>query len=155
GINISDAQVDLATSAAKGLPIEIKKMDYRDLQGQYDKVLVCGMLEHVGCKNYRTLFEVVRRVLAPGGLFLLHCIGANSSSANVEPWIHKYIFPNTMLPSIRQLGAAMENLFVMEDWHNFGVYYDQTLRAWWKKFDEAWPRFRAKYGDRFYRMFRY
>ena len=72
-----------------------------------------------------------------------------------EPWSNKYIFPNGMLPSIAQLGAAIEPNFVMEDWHNFGPYYDQTLMAWNDKFEKAWPGLRAKYGDRFYRMWRY
>ncbi len=155
GINVSDAQVDFAQANVGDLPITIKKMDYRDLKGQFDKVLVCGMIEHVGSKNYRKLFEIVRRVLQPQGLFLLHTIGGNESSTNVEPWIHKYIFPNTMMPSIAQIGTAIERLFVMEDWHNFGAYYDRTLQAWWRKFNETWPRFREKYGDRFWRMFRY
>lgn len=155
GINVSNAQVDYAQAHAGGLPITIKKMDYRDLSGEFDKVLVCGMIEHVGYKNYRTLFEIVKKVLKPTGLFLLHTIGGNESSKNVEPWIHKYIFPNTMMPSIAQIGTAIENLFVMEDWHNFGAYYDRTLQAWWRKFNEAWPRFREQYGERFWRMFRY
>ena len=43
----------------------------------------------------------------------------------------------------------------MEDWHNFGQYYEQTLLAWWKNFDDSWLEFKERYGERFYRMFRY
>jgi cyclopropane-fatty-acyl-phospholipid synthase len=49
----------------------------------------------------------------------------------------------------------MENLWVIEDWHNFGPDYDKTLLAWWQRFDQAWPSLRARYGDRFYRMWKF
>ena len=59
------------------------------------------------------------------------------------------------LPSARQITTAIEGKFVLEDWHNFGADYDRTLMAWWANFDAAWPSLRAKYGDRFYRMWRF
>jgi cyclopropane-fatty-acyl-phospholipid synthase len=60
-----------------------------------------------------------------------------------------------MLPSISQLGAAMEPNFVMEDWHNFGPDYDKTLMAWHANFEKAWPDLKDSYDDRFYRMWRF
>ena len=60
-----------------------------------------------------------------------------------------------MLPSVRQLGEAMEGLFVMEDWHNFGPDYDRTLVAWFRNFDRSWPQFKELYGERFYRMWKF
>jgi cyclopropane-fatty-acyl-phospholipid synthase len=113
------------------------------------------MLEHVGYKNYRTYMQVVDRCLKPGGVALIHAIGGNQSSSMGEPWTNKYIFPNGMLPSIAQLGEAFAPNFVMEDWHNFGPDYDPTLMAWTAKFEQAWPELKDKYGDRFYRMWRY
>lgn len=155
GISISDEQIVYAKKFTAGLRVDIVKMDYRDLTGTYDKILVCGMIEHVGYKNYRQLFSIVKKHLAQDGLFLLHTIGRNDSATTVEPWLEKYIFPNSMLPSPAQITKASEGLFVMEDWHNFGRYYDPTLMAWWKNFDAAWPKLKEKYNDRFYRMFRY
>ena len=155
GVSISEEQIAYAREFTKGLPVVIENMDYRSLSGSFDKVVVVGMIEHVGCKNYRTLMEIVHRVLKDGGLFLLHTIGSLKSSTRTDPWTHKYIFPNGMAPSARQLAAAIEGLFVMEDWHNFGAYYDKTLLAWMKNFDAAWPRLKAKYDERFYRMWRY
>ena len=93
--------------------------------------------------------------MSPGGLFLLHTIGGNVSYTCTDAWIDKYIFPNGMTPSVAQLGKAMEGLWVVEDWHNFGPDYDKTLMAWWHNFDRAWPALQAKYGDRFYRMWKY
>ena len=113
------------------------------------------MFEHVGYKNYKTFFSVVNNVLKENGLFLLHTIGSNKPVTNTEPWISKYIFPNSMLPSISQISKYSEDLFVMEDWHNFSVDYDKTLMSWMKNFDAAWPRLKDKYSDRFYRMWKF
>src|SRR3989344_286634 len=156
GISISDEQITYAKEFTGGLPVEIVKADYRELKGQYDKILICGMIEHVGHKNYRTIMEVVKKHLLPNGLFLLQTIGRNESKTiGFDPWMEKYVFPNSAIPSLQQIAKASENLFVMEDLHNFGSYYDKTLLLWWKNFDKTWPRFKDEYGDRFYRMFRY
>jgi cyclopropane-fatty-acyl-phospholipid synthase len=72
-----------------------------------------------------------------------------------DPWIEKYIFPNSMLPSIKQIGISIENLLVMEDWHNFSTDYDKTLMAWFENFDLNWEKLKSKYSDRFYRMWKY
>jgi cyclopropane-fatty-acyl-phospholipid synthase len=112
------------------------------LTGSFDRVFSAGMFEHVGYKNYRRFFETVRRVLKDDGLFLLHTIGGNETLKAVDPWIDKYIFPNCLMPSCRQIADATEDLFVMEDWHNFGVDYDKTLVAWFENFD------RMRYANR-------
>ena len=129
--------------------------DYRSLTGQFDRIYSLGMFEHVGVRNYRTFFEKARRLLAPDGLFLLHTIGGNVSVVANDPWIERYIFPNSMLPSMAQIATACEGLFVIEDWHNFGADYDTTLLAWYRNFERAWPRLESRYGDRFRRMWRY
>jgi cyclopropane-fatty-acyl-phospholipid synthase len=155
GITVSKEQVALAKENCAGLPIEIRIQDYRDLNEQFDHIISLGMFEHVGVKNYRTYFEVVRRCLKDDGFFLLHTIGDNITRTSGDPWVEKYIFPNGMLPSIPQIGKAIEGLFVMEDWHNFGTDYEKTLLAWFKNFDTAFSSLRGKYSDRFYRMWKY
>lgn len=155
GITISDEQLAYARDFTRGLPVEIVKRDYRDMHGSFDKVLVCGMIEHVGHKNYRALMEAASRCLTPEGLFLLHTIGSNQSVRSIEPWLDKHIFPNAMLPSIEQLAAASEGLFVMEDWHNFRAYYVATLLAWFESFHASWPRFAERFDERVYRTWKY
>ncbi|MBN2087782.1 cyclopropane fatty acyl phospholipid synthase [Candidatus Peregrinibacteria bacterium] len=155
GISISDEQIKYAKEYTKGLPVEIKKMDYRDLEGKFDKITVVGMIEHVGYKNYRKIMKVINKCLAEDGLFLLHTIGDNVSSTKCNPWMDKYIFPNGMLPSIKQIGKAYEKLLIMEDWHNFGPYYYNTLMAWDKNFRKNWTKFKKVYSEKFYRMWRY
>jgi cyclopropane-fatty-acyl-phospholipid synthase len=155
GITISKEQAAFANADRDGLPVETRLCDYMALEGRFDRVISIGMFEHVGYKNYRAYMDKVRSLLAPEGLFLLHTIGGNITVTHGEPWSEKYIFPNGMLPSIRQVGTSIERLFVMEDWHNFGADYDRTLMAWHANFEAGWPQLKAKYGDRFYRMWRY
>lgn len=155
GVTVSKEQVELGNERCKGLPIEIKLDDYRNVKGRYDVVISIGILEHVGYKNYRTYMEVANRCLKDDGIAFAHTIGGNTSRTAIDPWIDKYIFPNAMLPSIAQLANAMEGIFVVEDWHNFGPDYDTTLMAWHKNFENAWPELKNKYGRRFYRMWKF
>ncbi len=99
--------------------------------------------------------RVVYDRLKDGGLFLLHTIGSNVSGRHNDPWIEKYIFPNSILPSVALISKSAEKLFVMEDWHNFGTDYDETLMAWFANFDRRWPEISAKYGETFYRMWKF
>jgi cyclopropane-fatty-acyl-phospholipid synthase len=155
GITISRAQASLAQARCAGLPVDIRLMDYRELAGRFDKVVSVGMFEHVGPRNYDAFFATANRLMAPEGLFLLHTIGNCDTVHATDAWIDKYIFPNGHLPSARQIAAAVEPWFIIEDWHNFGQDYDTTLMAWWRNFDAAWPRLAPRYGERFYRMFKY
>ncbi len=155
GLNISKRQIELGRELCKGLPVELKLQDYREATGKYDRVISIGIMEHVGYKNYRTYMEVVDRTLKDDGIAFFHTIGGNVSVTTANAWTTKYIFPNGMIPSIAQLAKAMEGLFVVEDWHNFGPDYDKTLMAWYHNFEAAWPRLKDKYGERFYRMWRY
>jgi cyclopropane-fatty-acyl-phospholipid synthase len=155
GVTVSEEQYRYATDLCRDLPVEIRLQDYRDIRETFDRVYSIGMFEHVGYRNYRRYMEIVRNLLNDGGLFLLHTIGGNRSVRTTDPWINRYIFPNGMLPSVRQIGAAIDGLFVMEDWHNFGSDYDTTLMHWFRNFDAAWPRLREGYDDRFYRMWKY
>ena len=99
--------------------------------------------------------QIASRCLHPEGLFLLHTIGTNLSGTVGDPWSDRYIFPDGMLPSMRQLSTAAEGLFKMEDMHSFGHYYDPTLLAWNRNFTEGWPRISERYGERFFRMWRF
>ncbi len=155
GITISEQQYRYAQDFCQGLPVTILKKDYRDLDDKYTKVLICGMIEHVGYKNYRQLMEVVNRCLEDDGLFLLHTIGSNLSYTYGDPWAMKYIFPNSMLPSVKQIAAATEGLFVLEDWHNFGTHYAKTLKAWFNNFHNNWDKLSPTFDERFYRMWKY
>jgi cyclopropane-fatty-acyl-phospholipid synthase len=155
GVTVSKEQVALGMELCKGLPVELRLQDYREVTGTYDAVISIGVMEHVGYKNYGEYMRVVDRCLKEDGIAFVHTIGGNHSITTGEPWTDKYIFPNGLLPSIAYLGRAMEEHFVMEDWQNFGPYYDQTLMAWHANFEKAWPDLKKNYDERFYRMWRY
>lgn len=155
GITVSDEQAEFARIRCRGLPVRILLQDYREVDESFDRIFSIGMFEHVGVKNYRKYFEMARRCLRKDGLFLLHTIGTNVSTASTDPWIAKYIFPNSMLPSAAQIATAVERLFVIEDWHNFGADYERTLSAWRDNIEHAWPSLGECYDERFQRMWRY
>jgi cyclopropane-fatty-acyl-phospholipid synthase len=155
GITVSKEQQKLAQARCEGLPVQIELIDYRDLQGQYDKIVSVGMFEHVGAKNYPIYFDTVNRLMKDHGLFLLHTIGQYKTTHRVDPWIDKYIFRNGKLPSAEQISAVLNERLIIEDWHNFGHDYYLTLMAWWENFDAAWPSLSHHYDERFYRMWKY
>lgn len=155
GVTVSKEQVSLGSELCKGLPVTLKLQDYREASGIYDAVISIGVLEHVGYKNYRTYMKTAHRCLENNGIAFIHTIGSNECTTHVNPWFHKYIFPNSMLPSISQIGKAMNGLFVMEDWHNFGPDYDKTLMEWNRNFETAWPNLKHNYDERFYRMWKF
>lgn len=155
GVTVSAQQVSYGRQICRGLPVDIRLQDYRDLDERFDRIVSIGMFEHVGFKNYATYMKVAKRCLKDDGLFLLHTIGGNRSQTRTDPWIARYIFPNSMLPSARQIGSALEGHFVIEDWHNFGPDYDRTLLHWFANFHDAWDTLKERYDDHFYRMWKY
>jgi cyclopropane-fatty-acyl-phospholipid synthase len=155
GVTVSEQQAVFARELCHGLPIDIRLQDYREVAGHFDRVFSIGMFEHVSVANYRRYVELVRTCLGDDGLFLLHTIGSDKSVRANDPWIGKYIFPNSMLPSAAQITVALEDLFVIEDWHNFGADYDRTLTAWRDNVERAWQALGERYDERFRRMWRY
>jgi cyclopropane-fatty-acyl-phospholipid synthase len=155
GITVSEKQAQFAEKFCRGLPVEIRLEDYRSLKGVFDRIVSIGMIEHVGSKNYRTFMRVARRCLKANGIFVLQTIGGNCSMRKVDPWINRYIFPNYQLPSAKHINDAIESLFVFEDWHNLGPDYDKTLMHWFENFQNNENDLRGKYGERFYRMWKY
>ena len=155
GITVSKEQVALGKELCKGLDVQIRLQDYREVNEEFDRIVSVGMIEHVGYKNYRDYFKMANKNLVDDGLFLLHTIGEVRSLKSADAWTHKYIFPNGMLPSVSQLGKAIEGLFIMEDWHNIGADYDKTLIAWYNNFEQSWNKLKNNYSERFYRMWKY
>ncbi len=155
GLTVSKEQANFAQKRCKDYPVEIELTDYRNHTGSYDAVASVGMFEHVGFKNYNVFMETVRNVLRDDGLFLLHTIGANETVFACDPWFDKYIFPNGMLPSIKQIGAAIADKFIMEDWQNMGPDYYKTLLCWYNNFKKSWKKIESGYSRSFYRMWEY
>lgn len=162
GISLSQRQIEWAKANNKNSDVSFYLADYRNIASynprsiKYDKIISIGMFEHVGYANYKHFLKIARQNLKEDGLFLLHTIGCDRAvSFAVDNWLQKYIFPNSILPTLKQLSQRVEGVFVLEDWHNFGVYYDKTLMAWYDNFKAQWPNLKDNYDDSFYRMWEY
>jgi len=161
GITVSPTQAEVARQRCAGLPVEIALEDYRAVGGAFDRVVSIGMFEHVGAKNHRAFMRTLDRTLTDDGLALVHFFASPRSFPNLRDgevdWFERRIFPGLVIPSLAQVGAAIDGLLVAEDLHNFGADYDPTLMAWWQRFDRAWPDLRERPGfdERFYRMWRF
>jgi len=155
GVTVAREQAAYARAASQGMPIAIRVQDYRDMHERFDHVFSIGMFEHVGVRNYRRYMQVVRRCLYPGGRFLLHTIGKRQASNHTDPWINRYIFPNSMIPSRGQIEHAISGIFTVSGWQDIGAHYERTLLAWRANFERSWARMAAKYDERFRRMWHY
>lgn len=155
GITVSKEQAEYVKKDCSHLPVEVRLQDYREVNEKFDHVVSLGMFEHVGPKNHKVYMQVASRCLKDDGLFLLHTIGSNFTRHSPDPWFNKYIFPNGVLPSMKDISVAFENEFILEDFHNFGSDYDKTLMAWFQNFNANWDKLSEKYSRRFYRMWNY
>ena len=152
GITISKGQYQYALKHNAHKRVQYLLIDYRNHRDVYDAIYSIGMFEHVGDKNHSTYFEKMKSCLTEEGNFLLHTIGRHFTPNSSTSWIAKHIFPNSEIPSQKQLVKSMEELFIIDDWHNFGCDYDKTLMQWYKKFIRSYTSFRDEYYDnRFFR----
>jgi cyclopropane-fatty-acyl-phospholipid synthase len=156
--NISAPQLEIArqTAAREGLADRVTFVDgdYRSVVGQCDAFVSIGMLEHVGLRQYAALGRVIDRVLRPDtGRGLLHFIGRNHPMP-FNPWITRYIFPGAYAPSLAEvLPAVLEpHRFAVLDVENLRLHYAETIRHWRDGFDRHRDVIRARFDDRFVRM---
>lgn len=158
GYTISAEQRDYANRkiAERGLSdkIEIRLCDAREAEGQYDKLVSLGMVEHMGNNEIAPVYESIARVLKPEGLALVHTIG-NDIKRPIDPWIDKYIFPGTQAsPLTTMVEAAGNNGLKIIDLENLRLHYPPTVVYWMQNFDANVDRIREMYDDTFVRSFR-
>ena len=154
GISPAAEQVKVAKERCEGLPVAIRQLDYRQLEGKFDRIVSVGMMEHVGPRNFQTFFDKCADLLDSDGMMLHHTIGSNVSKNSVDPWFDKYIFPGGVLPSLHQITGATESIWAVEDVHNFGPDYDRTLMEWKRNIDDRWGEI-PSYDERFRRTWNY
>lgn len=160
GVTLSQEQHRVANERAEAAGLAERArfhlMDYRDVKGQFDRIVSVGMFEHVGVPHYDTYFKSVERLLAPDGIALIHTIGRAGPPAATSPWILKYIFPGGYCPAMSEAVAAIERHgLVTTDVEVWRLHYAETLRHWQDRFEANIDRVRALYDDRFCRMWRY
>lgn len=160
GITLSEQQLETAkTRAAKaGLSdrVTFRLCDYRNIDGQFDRIVSVGMFEHVGLPHYDTYFRKIKEHLTPDGVALVHTIGWTGPPDATNPWIAKYIFPGGYVPTLSEVTRSVErSMLWYTDVECWRLHYAYTLRHWFDRFTRNEAEVRALYDARFVRMWRF
>ncbi|WP_454817878.1 class I SAM-dependent methyltransferase [Labrys neptuniae] len=159
GVTLSEEQLAFARERPKGVVegrVHFDLIDYRSVQGRFDRIVSVGMFEHVGLAYYETFFRTAARLLANDGVMLLHTIGCSSEPGFTTPWLDKYIFPGGYIPSLSEILPAIERAgLIVTDVEVLRLHYAETLRAWRERFLSHWGEAEALYDARFCRMWEY
>ncbi len=160
GITLSEEQIKYARADAdrRGVADRVKfeLVDYRDVQGQFDRIVSVGMFEHVGPPHYRAFFAKCRALLADDGVMLLHTIGRMGWPGTTDAWASKYIFPGGYAPALSEItdGSERSNL-IQTDCETWRLHYAWTLRAWYARIMARRAEIEAIYDARFFRMWQF
>ena len=155
GVTISEDQYIQGNELCADLPVEIRLLDFKDLEDKFDRIYSVEMIGHLHPKKYRGFMEQIKRSLGPGGLFLLQTMGCDRSDIKTDPWIEKYIFPDSHLPTASRIAKASEGHLVLEDWHCFSQDYDRTFSAWNSNLIAARDEIGADQDQRVFRVWEY
>jgi cyclopropane-fatty-acyl-phospholipid synthase len=159
-INVSPEQIaiakDFASSAGVSKAIDFVQRDYREVSGQFDRVVSVGMMEHVGIGHYDAFFGSVRNLLNPDGYAFIHSIGRMTQPGTTGPFFRKYIFPGGYVPALSETFAATEwqGLWVA-DVEVLRLHYYYTLREWRRRFEKNRDKAKELYDERFCRMWEF
>ena len=157
GITLSEAQLRhaRARAAAEGLDRQVRfeRLDWREVDGRFDRIVSVGMFEHVGPPDYRRFLARCRELLSDDGLMLLHTIGRADGPGATDPFIAKYIFPGGYVPALSQIAPAIERSWLwLTDLEVLRGHYAPTLAAWYERVQAARDEIVALYDERFFRM---
>ncbi|WP_443970232.1 class I SAM-dependent methyltransferase [Sphingobium sp. CR28] len=157
GVTLSEEQLKVARRRAKDAGVEkrvrFELIDYRDVQGPFDRIVSVGMFEHVGLPQYREFFRTCHNLLTPEGVMLLHTIGRLDGPGSTDAFTRKYIFPGGYAPALSEILAASEpNKLLPTDIETLRLHYYHTLQRWYARTVAAKDEIVALYDERFYRM---
>jgi cyclopropane-fatty-acyl-phospholipid synthase len=159
GITLSQEQYQHARNRAheRGRrDVEFRLLDYRDVEGQFDRIVSVGMFEHVGVGFYDVFFNQCAKLLADDGIALLHTIGRYSPPGITNPWIAKYIFPGGYIPALSEVLRAIERAgLIVTDVEILQLHYAETLKAWRERFLAHRDEVVRLYDRRFVRMWEF
>jgi cyclopropane-fatty-acyl-phospholipid synthase len=160
GINVSPEQIKISRERAQAAGVadrvEFRELDYRNVEGQFDRVVSVGMMEHVGSAHFDEYFGKIRALLKDDGYAFIHCIGRMSPPGTTGPFIRKYIFPGGYSPALSEVLAATErNMLWVSDIEVLRLHYYHTIRHWRQRFAQNRPRAAQIYDERFCRMWEF
>jgi cyclopropane-fatty-acyl-phospholipid synthase len=160
GITLSDEQYRRAQNRAaergQGRDTNFRLIDYRDVEGRFDRIVSVGMFEHVGVSFYDTFFDKCAHLLEEDGVMLLHTIGRKSTPGTTNPWLAKYIFPGGYIPALSEVLPAVERArLIVTDIEVLQLHYAETLKAWRERFLAHRDEAVRLYDQRFVRMWEF
>ncbi len=160
GINVSPEQIRVANERAKEAGVadlvEFRELDYRQVEGRFDRVVSVGMMEHVGISHFDEYFGKIGSLLKDDGYAFIHCIGRMSPPGTTGPFIRKYIFPGAYVPALSEVLAATErNGLWVADIEILRLHYYHTVRHWRERFAQNRERAARIYDERFCRMWEF
>src|SRR5579875_1369278 len=160
GITLSDEQLKVSRerAAKAGLSnrVDFALRDYRDMRGQFDRIVSVGMFEHVGPNHYGEFFAKVKELLSDDGICLLHSIGRMEPPGGTSPWLRKYIFPGGYTPALSEVLTAVEKVGLwVTDIEILRLHYAKTLREWRRRFLAHRDEALRLYDERFCRMWEF
>ncbi|HEY7749530.1 MAG TPA: cyclopropane-fatty-acyl-phospholipid synthase family protein [Aestuariivirgaceae bacterium] len=160
GVTLSNEQYKLANERARqrgvGNRVKFELLDYRRLNGRFDRIVSVGMFEHVGVNHYREFFDKVASLLTDDGVGVLHSINRSRGPGATSAWVAKYIFPGGYIPAMSEVVPAMEKaLLYITDIEILRLHYAETLKEWGRRFSDHRERAKEIYDERFCRMWEF
>ena len=158
GVTLSKEQLAVARQRAEEAGVsgrvKFELMDYRDVTGQFDRIVSIGMFEHLGTAHFPVFFRKIRELLHPEGAALVHTMGRMGKPGTTDKFMQKYIFPGGYLPALSEIVSASEReKLIMADCEALRLHYVYTLRAWYERFKTRHDEIVAMYDERFYRLY--
>jgi cyclopropane-fatty-acyl-phospholipid synthase len=160
GVTLSDEQLTTARARADAHrlagKVSFSLTDYRDIDGQFDRIVSVGMLEHVGRPNYQAYFDAIAERLTDDGVALIHSIGRSSGPSTTDRFTAKYIFPGGYIPALSEVLPAAERAGLwVTDVEILRLHYAKTLHCWYDRFAARREEVAALYDERFCRMWEF
>ena len=159
GITLSKEQYSRSESRAlerRRHDVKFELLDYRDVAGQFDRIVSVGMFEHVGVGFYEAFFNQCAKLLANDGIALLHTIGRSAPPSVTNPWIAKYIFPGGYIPALSEILPVIERAgLIVTDVEVLQLHYAETLKSWRERFLAHRDEVLRLYDQRFLRMWEF
>ncbi|MBS7699092.1 MULTISPECIES: cyclopropane-fatty-acyl-phospholipid synthase family protein [unclassified Chelatococcus] len=159
-INVSPEQLRIARERAEtaGVAdlIDFRELDYRALEGRFDRVVSVGMMEHVGIGHFDDYFSKIGSLLGEDGYAFVHCIGRMTPPGTTGPFIRKYIFPGGYVPALSEVFAATERVGMwVADMEVLRLHYYYTIKHWRERFEARRGDAASLYDERFCRMWEF
>jgi cyclopropane-fatty-acyl-phospholipid synthase len=160
GVALAPDQIEFSNERARELGVadrvKFELKDYRDVEGQFDRITSVGLIEHLGTPHYPGFFKHTHRLLKDDGVMFSHCCGRQGPPGVTDKWTRKYIFPGGYIPALSELVTEAErNDLIVSDVEAMRYHYAHTLEEWYRRTVMHREEITALYDERFYRMWEF